>query len=296
VVEPNPSTPDVLIVGDAMVDVSARSPVLALGGDVRGSVRIRPGGSGANAAVWAAEAGAKVRLLARVGDDLPGRLLREAIAARGVDGCLGVDPEFPTGNLLAMVLGGERSMVADRGANARLSPSDLPDRLEARSILVSAYGLFDPGSEAAALAAIERSSSSIVAVDTASWPLLQAYGADTFFRATARATLLLANEAEDEVLRTAPRGRTACRPLDDRYPMVVIKRGAAGARLTVRGGPTLEGRAPVAPVLDPTGAGDAFDGTLLAALSRGAHLQDALDLACAAGARAAASPDAWPER
>jgi sugar/nucleoside kinase (ribokinase family) len=250
--------------------------------------------------VWAAAAGARVRLYGRVGDDLSGRLLRDALSTRGVETCLAVDQEAPTGTLLAMVIGDERSMVADRGANAHLSPSGLPDRLEARAVLVSAYGLFDAGSEAAARAAIERSASPIVAVDTASWPLLQAYGAEAFFRATDHVTLLLANEDEAEVLRGERRPRGSRRGLDERYPMVCIKQGAAGARLTVRGGPTLQGRAPITDlaerVVDPTGAGDAFDGTLLAALARGADLHVALEMACVAGARAAASPDAWPER
>ncbi len=283
-----------------MVDVSVRSPALAPGGDVRGSVRVRPGGSGANAAAWAAAAGARVRLYGRVGDDLSGRLIRDALSTRGVETCLAVDQEAPTGTLLAMVTGGERSMVADRGANAHLSPSGLPDRLEARAVLISAYGLFDAGSEAAARAAIERAASPIVAVDTASWPLLQAYGAEAFFRATDHVTLLLANEDEADVLRGERRPRGSRRGPEERYPMVCIKRGAAGARLTVRDGAIVEGRAPIADpasrVVDPTGAGDAFDGTLLAALARGAHLQDAVDRACAAGARAAAGPDAWPER
>ena len=48
--------------------------------------------------------------------------------------------------------------------------------------------------------------------------------------------------------------------------------------------------------VDPTGAGDAFDGVLLVSLVRGLEPEAALREACAAGARAAASPDPWPER
>ena len=46
--------------------------------------------------------------------------------------------------------------------------------------------------------------------------------------------------------------------------------------------------------IDPTGAGDAFDGVLLAALARGADPQDALERACRAGTMVAASEDTWP--
>jgi len=47
---------------------------------------------------------------------------------------------------------------------------------------------------------------------------------------------------------------------------------------------------------DPTGAGDAFNGVLLAALVRGRSPGDALAEACRAGARVAASFETWPER
>jgi sugar/nucleoside kinase (ribokinase family) len=47
---------------------------------------------------------------------------------------------------------------------------------------------------------------------------------------------------------------------------------------------------------DPTGAGDAFDGVLLAQLAAGRSPGDALQAACRAGAVVAASYETWPER
>ena len=46
--------------------------------------------------------------------------------------------------------------------------------------------------------------------------------------------------------------------------------------------------------VDATGAGDAFDGVLLAALARGSGPEAALRRACHAGALVAASADTWP--
>ena len=43
-----------------MLDVHVASGALARGGDVHGRVAIRPGGTSANAAVWAAWAGASL--------------------------------------------------------------------------------------------------------------------------------------------------------------------------------------------------------------------------------------------
>jgi hypothetical protein len=77
-----PSSPGRLLVcvGDLMVDVAVAAPALARGGDVPGSVRLGPGGSAANVAVWARQAGAAALVVAGRGDDLAGRLLAAAAA------------------------------------------------------------------------------------------------------------------------------------------------------------------------------------------------------------------------
>jgi sugar/nucleoside kinase (ribokinase family) len=56
-------------------------------------------------------------------------------------------------------------MVADRGANARLEPEDLPATIEAGAVLVSGYLLLqEPGGEAGA-AARARARSPLVGVE-----------------------------------------------------------------------------------------------------------------------------------
>ncbi|MDP9343180.1 MAG: PfkB family carbohydrate kinase [Actinomycetota bacterium] len=285
---------DVVVVGDVMLDVVAESAALAAGGDVHGRVRVHPGGGAANAAVWAAAAGASVALYGRVGDDVPGRMIRDAVAERGVEPHLAADPEEPTGTMLVIVEDGERSMVADRGANARLSPDDLPGVLEAGAVLVSGYILFHPGSEAAALAALERARAEHVAVDAASWPLVEAYGVDRFFHSTAGATILLANEREAGVLAGGPEFAA----LAERYAVVCVKRGRHGAMVLEGGRATRVGSSTAAgpEALDTTGAGDAFDGAFLAALARGASPAEAAFAGCEAGSRRVASGSRWPGR
>jgi sugar/nucleoside kinase (ribokinase family) len=285
---------DVGVVGDVMLDVVVESPALARGGDVHGRVRVHPGGGAANAAVWAAASGSSVSLYGRVGDDVPGRAIREAVAERGVQPVLAADPDEPTGTMLVVLKDGERSMVADRGANAKLAPQDLPPRIEARAVLVSGYILFHPGSEAAALAAMERARAEQVAVDAASWPLIEAYGVERFLEATRPATILLANEREAGVLASGPEFA----PLAERYAIVCVKRGRHGA-LVLEG----ESATPVAPItsvdteeLDTTGAGDAFDGAFLAALARGATPSEAAFHGCEAGGLRVASGSRWPPR
>jgi len=285
-----PECSGVVVVGDVMIDVSVEAGSLALGGDVRGEVRVRPGGTGANTAVWAASEGARVTLFGRVGDDLPGRLLAEALAERGVDCRLAVDSAARTGTMLVVRQEGERSMIADRGANALLSPADLPDRLRAHAMLVSGYLLFDPGSEPAAMAALGRAEADLVGVEAASWPLLRDYGRERFLEATAGANVLLANEREAEIMANGPRER-----LTERYEHVFVKEGPRGARYGCDGRWIHRSAEVAGPVRDTTGAGDAFAGALLAALAAGTGPAAALARACGAGARAAITLDTWPE-
>ena len=68
------------------------------------------------------------------------------------------------------------------------------------AVLVSGYLLLHEDTHPTARAAIERSVSPFVAVETASWPLVEAFGVDRFFELTQKATVLLANEREAEVL------------------------------------------------------------------------------------------------
>lgn len=284
---------DLLAVGDVMLDVRVEAGALARGGDVHGRVVVRPGGSAANAAVWAAWAGAEAGVIGRVGDDVAGRVLREALAERRVRGELAVDPEAPTGTMLVVREAGERSMVADRGANARLSPSDLPERLEAGAVLVSGYVLLQEASRPAALAALERAAAALVAVDAASWPLLAAYGVERFLADTARANVLLANEREARTL-TGREGAEAARVLGERRRIAAVKLGARGAVACVEGEVVVRPAEPVTE-RDPTGAGDAFDGVFLAELARGVELAEALRRACRAGALQVSSERGWPE-
>jgi sugar/nucleoside kinase (ribokinase family) len=73
---------------------------------------------------------------------------------------------------------------------------------------------------------------------------------------------------------------------------VVAKRGAAGAAL--RGTTEADRPAPPADVIDPTGAGDALAGGMLAALAAGAQAAAALDAGLEAAARCVGRRGAMP--
>jgi len=276
-----------------MLDVHARSGALARGGDVHGRVLVRAGGSSSNAAVWAAWAGAHAGVVGAIGPDLAGDLLSSSLERRGVDVAGVVRREGPSGVMLVVVEAGDRSMVADRGANAALRTEDLPSPLEADAVLVSGYLLLQEPGHDVALEVLDRARSPLVAVEAASWPLVQRFGADRFFTETSRATVIFANEREAEAL-TGATGTEAARALGERYRVAAVKRGARGAAVVVDG-VLVEAPAEDLAEVDPTGAGDAFDGVLLAGLARGDEPAFALAAACHAGGLVAASLENWPE-
>jgi sugar/nucleoside kinase (ribokinase family) len=232
-------------------------------------------------------------LYGKVGDDVGGRVLRGSLAERGVEPHLSTDPAADTGTMLVLHETGERSMVADRGANARLAPEDLPAAIHADAVLVSGYLLLEEDSRPAALAAMRRAEARHVAVDPASWPLVEGFGVERFLEETEPANVVLANELEARAL-TGEDGELAARALGKRYEVAVVKLGARGAVACVDGDAFHEPAEPVVEI-DPTGAGDAFDGVFLASLSLGASPRDALARACHAGALQVSSLRSWPE-
>ncbi|HEU4449751.1 MAG TPA: PfkB family carbohydrate kinase [Gaiellaceae bacterium] len=283
------ASPGLVAVGDVMVDVHVPLEALAQEQHVVGKVRVHAGGSAANAAAWANAAGVRAAVVGRVGNDLAGRALTSELKRRGIDARLTLDAEAPTGCVLAL---GER-IIAERGATARLSPADLPSIIGAAAVLISGYILLQNDSEAAGLAALDRSRSHWLAVDAASARLLDGYGREAFLEATQRANVLLLNE--DEAFSLTHEGPAqAVRELADTYRLICVKRGAAGAIASFEGA-LLHAEPPSIAPGEATGAGDAFAGALLAALVLGNPAEAALEAACRAGAAAAEATDPWPQ-
>jgi sugar/nucleoside kinase (ribokinase family) len=283
---------DLVCVGDVMLDVHVASGALARGGDVHGRVAIRPGGTSANAAVWGAWAGASAAVIAAVGDDLAGTLCVDAVADRGVDVGGVVRRASPTGVMVVMSEDGDRSMVADRGANARLEAADVQG-IEAAAVLVSGYLLLQEPGHDTAIAAIGSARTPLLAVEAASWPLVEVFGVERFFEETGSCDVVLANEREARVLTDAD-GDAAARALGERYRFAAVKRAANGATL-IADGRLVAADGEAVEEVEATGAGDAFDGVLLSSLALGRAPEEAIARACHAGALVAASPATWPE-
>ena len=203
--------------------------------------------------------GAGVDFVARVGAaDVESETAR--FTEIGVTPHLVGDPDRETGRLIALIdPDGERSFLTDRGANEALEARDIPDALiaSASHISLSGYSFFAPSPRAAVLDVMRRAGDKPISVDPASAEFLREVGADNFLAWTKGATILFPNEEEAAVLAGSTDPETQCARLAKHYPLVVIKRGAAGAE-AMEGGRRWRIKAPKVEVVDTTGAGDAF--------------------------------------
>ena len=289
----------VLVVGDVMTDVIVvpEGPIVR-GSDRRATVRSRPGGSGANQAVWLGAMGADVVFAARVGaGDRMG--YENYFRGLGVVPVLAGDKAQPSGVLVTIVdPDGERSFLTDRGANLHLCAEDLPENLldEVSMVMVSGYSFFAPGPREAVqgLFAEARKRGIAIAVDPASVGFLHEVGPAEFLKWTAGADWIFANQSEAEALTGAAGHEQQIAALSAQFGNVVIKRGADGAALGGRDGVRVSLPAQRVEVVDSTGAGDAFAAGFIAAHLAGEDERTALAKGIEAGARAVQSLGGQP--
>ncbi len=288
-------TAPITVLGDVMVDVSARvSTPIAHASDTDARISMQLGGSGATTARWLAHAEASVHFIGCVGDDALGDLARRTLESDGVHAHLQVVGPS-TGTCIVIVESdGERTMLPDPGANTGLDADAIPDDLLAGRLHVSGYTLLRPASRAVgrSLIARARSLGTLVSLDAASAAPLAA-SPDVVLDVLAEVDVLIANRDEAEVLTGTGDPEVGLARLADLVPTAVIKLGSAGA-FAASGAERVRVPARAGDVLDTTGAGDAFAAGLLAAFGHGASLEEATlagrDLAAVAVARVGAGP------
>lgn len=291
----------VVVVGDLMTDAVARAKFpLARASDTPAVVTMHGGGSGANIASWLAVEGSEVAFIGRRGADITGRNRDMELMGYGVDARLVMDPERPTGTCVVLVTHkGERTMLSDPGANAALSPEDLPrDLFGGGHLHMSGYTLINEGSRDAGLAALDmaRRAGMSISVDCASSAPLERTGAEPFLEWTDGAKLLFANADQAKVLTGRDDAAAAAKVLTAWFPQVVIKLNAEGSLWFSNNRPEPV-RAPaevVDRIVDGTGAGDAFTAGFLPVWLDGKPAAEALAAGNALAAKCISNLGARP--
>jgi ribokinase len=285
----------ILVVGSLNMDQIVRVPRLPRLGETllgAGSLKLVPGGKGANQAVAMARLGASVAMAGRVGDDPFGERLLRALQGDGVNTDLVmVDQEEASGTaFIFLVPDGDNAIVVAAGANMRVG-EDANQFARINDALAGALALLMqleiPIETVISLAAAGYHTGVPVAINLApAQPLPE--------ETLRQLSLLVVNENEASLLSgqrvdSLEDARIVATVLHEKgIKQVAITLGAQGALLATGGESggtrTFYQPSPPVQVVDTTAAGDCFMGALTVALTEGQAPEAALKFAVYASA------------
>ncbi|MEM7682474.1 MAG: carbohydrate kinase family protein [Planctomycetota bacterium] len=293
---------DVVCAGSLVLDAGA-GPV-SLGAPIGGGVlhevdrvQLVPGGCAGNVSIVLSRMGLSAAVCSRVGDDSAGRLLRDALGREGVD-TTAVTPTPGEATSTAVVLrdpSGERSFLAAGGAHKGLTTEEVADaceRLRPQAVLIGYFSR---------LPALEPDLPRLLEVlkEQGVTTAMDAGGDGGSMQALSPCLPWLDVYAPSEIEARNQTGTA------DPSEMIRVFRehGAVGwlaITLGARGSQVQAGPGeavlhvppadPLGPVVDTTGAGDAFTAGLIAGRLRGLNLRSAAQLAAQQAARVVTQP------
>ena len=282
----------VFVLGSFVADVAFRMSRLPAWGEtlMGDTFALGPGGKGSNQAVAAAKAvggaGMSVQFLSKVGDDAFGQLARTTWAAAGVDASLVKNASIATGAAAILIdaVKGENAIVVVPGACFTLTPAEVDetgDAIRSASVFLTQLEL--------ALDTVERGLQ--LAHDAGVPTILNPAPApekplpDAFL---ALSDYFIPNETEAALLtglpvETVEQAEVAAAALQARGARnVILTLGVRGALVVTEDGvATVVPSFSVGPVVETTGAGDAFCGGFATALAEGQPLLEAVRFGCA---------------
>lgn len=274
----------VAILGVFVADTAYRTVRLPrLGETILGQgFALGPGGKGSNQAVAAARLGAETHFITRLGDDAFAAMARATWAEAGVRPAVITDPESFTGAACILIEGsGDNAIVICPGAAGGLAGADLDAMVD----VITGAAVFITQLEQpleAAVRGLEIARSQGVTTILNPAPAMDLPDA-----VLALADYVTPNETEAEALAgLAVEGPEAARAAADRLiargaGAVVITLGARGALLHGQGRSVIVPAIPSGPVVETTGAGDAFNAGFATALARGKDPEAAVRFGCA---------------
>lgn len=245
-----------------------------------------PGGDVANMLVAASRLGSKAAFVGKVGNDLFGNTLRDAIEKRGVDSSgLIFSKEYPT--TLAFVHlfeNGQRDFTfyRDHSADTHLTASEIPEALVSDTRALHFSSLTFTTEEAAEATRkgirLAREAGAWITYDLNWRPMLwksEKIGIEGMSEGIGYATVVKLSEEELELV-TGKSGESGVNQLFDRgVKLVLLTMGAKGAKAITPGLSVFHDTYNDVKPIDTTGAGDACFGAFLhTLLQTGANLDD----------------------
>lgn len=275
----------IVILGIFVADTSFRAERMPrMGETILGqSFALGPGGKGSNQAVAAAMAGGAAHFVTRLGRDDFAQIARATWAKAGVRPEVTEDSESYTGAAFIFLdaATGDNAIIVSPGAAARITAADL----EARAELIRGAAVFVTQLEQPIPAA--RRGLEIARAAGVPTILNPAPAAALDDAMLALCDYLTPNESEAEgltglkVTGLAEAQAAADALLDRGVGAVVITLGANGALYRDRSRSVHVPAVSAGPVVETTGAGDAFNGGFAVALAEGRDVVEAVRFGCA---------------
>ena len=278
---------DIVVIGSFVAGLTVRVPRKPVVGEglIGDLFDMGPGGKGANQAIAAARLGAKVELVACIGDDLFAEMAGPLFEGEGISTTnLHRIPDINTGvGLVTLLPSGENWIVGHLGANMRMRPHhvEAAEPLIARSDIVMAQ--FEAPLDSVARGLELGKSHGAMTI------LNPAPGQPADPELLAHVDILTPNESETRILLgrppddPTPTPELAGRLLELGVERIVATCGEHGAFIVTPQGVEAVEAVPVR-ALDVTGAGDCFNAALAVALGEGHSLREAVRRATYAGA------------
>lgn len=285
---------DILSIGDATVDVFLRGANLQAKRDEQrhlveefrlGSklpveeVHFSCGGNALNSAVTFARQGLKVGFAGKIGHDLPGRQILEVLRTEGIntDNLLAQATVASGYSTILLATNGERTILNYRGANSALAAGEFQfEKMTADWFYISPLG--------GNLNLLSRilGHAKKQGIKTAINPgLPEIQQGERFKSLLDKIDVLLANREELTQLFAGDNYRSLLKAASAVTPMVVMTDGPKGAYATDSNNNYFIPPFKDVPVIDRTGAGDAFGSGLISVLARGGTLPEALSFGSA---------------
>ena len=253
-------------------------------------IKLSVGGCASNAAIGLARLGKKAQLFGRIGADSFGRFVKGEIESAGVDsgGLYLSDTAHTSSSVVAVNAGGERSIMHCFGSNAEFCVADIDfNKIISAPVLFIAGTFLMPAFDGAgAQELLEKANAAgiLCCLDTAWDPsgvwMAKLRGCmnfiDWFMPSFEEAVMLGGGEKQPEKIAEGFIAMGA--------KNIIIKLGGCGCYVKPAGGSGFYLPAYNIPVVDTSGAGDAFCAGFLAGLAQNLSPEECARLGNAAGA------------
>lgn len=279
---------DIVAVGEVNADLILHGDVTPAFGQAEKLVsdaRLVIGSSAAIFACGAARLGLRTAIIGKVGADIFGRFMIDALNQRGVDTSgVVVDPDIATGLSVILVRGIDRAILTFPGTVPALQYAEvsLPIIHAARHLHLASFFLLDElRPNIPRLFQEAQNSGASVSMDTNFDP---AEAWDGGLReALGHVDVFLPNATEAKAIAGRETTEDAINLFAETVPLTAIKLGEHGAMAKEGAAPEISLAAPAVNVIDTVGAGDSFDAGFLFGFLNGWELRRSLQLGVACG-------------